>query len=473
MADFIHAPSARNIVWTKGATESLNLLAQGLMRSTLLKGSEILLLISEHHANLLPWRALAEQHQCRIVHFPVSADGTIDYAGLLDAITDNTALVACAHVSNALGTIHPVTAIAAKAKHHEALLVVDGSQAVAHMPVDVQALGCDAYVFSGHKMCGPTGIGVLYGTTALLEALPVYQLGGEMVSHVSEQDVRFQAAPLKFEAGTPPIHAALGLAAAANFMQAHQVSWYHHEQQLLTRIQGHLNALAQCRVFAADAQRVPLVSFVHDKIHSYDLLQLLAPHQVSMRVGQHCAMPLQQALGIDSSARISLAAYNTTDEVDRFFALLDAVTQPVQMPVPQAPTQSEGPSASSPALPLAKTLANQQGHSQINRALMLNAKACPQLADALCTPDNLVNGCEAAVYLAKVDGQWHAHTPSKIIRGLLAVLLEKANSPLLLAENSESFDYLAYLAEIGVLSVLSESRISGLQHINAFLNNAS
>ena len=467
LADFINAPHPNQIVWTKGATEGLNLLAHGLASANLLDGEEIILLISEHHANLLPWRRMAEQCGLSIVYHGINEQGDVDYDALLQLISDKTALVACAHVSNVLGTIHPVTKIAARAKAHGALCIIDGTQAVAHLEVDVQAIGCDAYVFSSHKMFGPTGVGVLYGTTTLLDALGVYHLGGEMVQQVTRDSVSYQSAPLKFEAGTPALHGVLGLACATQYLQKHALAWSQHEQLLQ---QALITALTDRPEFTLYGRKtiqlgrsIPLVSFNHAHINGYDLLQQLQSFQISMRVGQHCAMPLQHALGIESSIRISLAGYNTVTDIDRFFALMDRFTAPAQINVSLARQENQ---SSSSQRKVESLLSQAHGFAAINRALMLASKHCPILDKVEHTDQYLVHGCEAAVYLKKEGQLWFGYSQSKIIRGLLAVLLLRANE---LNETAKHYDFAAYLDELGITQVLSQSRVSGVGQIIARL----
>jgi cysteine desulfurase / selenocysteine lyase len=481
LANFINSPHPNQIVWTKGATESVNLLAYGLASANLLDGDEVILLVSEHHANLLPWRRLAEQCGLNIVYHGISEQGDVDYDALLGLISDNTALIACAHVSNVLGTIHPVKAIAAKAKAHGALCIIDGTQAVAHLDVDVQAIGCDAYVFSSHKMFGPTGVGVLYGTTSLLTALGVYHLGGEMVQHVSLDEVTYQSAPLKFEAGTPALHGVLGLACAVNYLQQHRFAWFQHEKTLQQALLNACDARPELTVYGRQAMllghAIPLVSFNHESINGYDLLQQLQPEQVSLRVGQHCAMPLQHALGIDSSIRVSLAGYNTIAEIERFFALMDDLTASKQITVPldrslnQALTGTHTAQSkvkqNAASNPVEKLLNDARGFTAINRALMLASKHCPMLDASEHSDQYLVSGCEVSVYL-KHDGQiWRGYSQSKIIRGLLAVLLLRANE---LLDTTQDYDFNAYLDGLGVTQVLSQSRVSGLGQIIARLS---
>ena len=467
LAQFINAPHAKQIVWTKGATESLNLLAYGLASSNILDGDEIILLVSEHHANLLPWRRLAEQCGLSIVYHGISEQGDVDYDALFARISDKTALIACAHVSNALGTIHPVRAIAAQAKAHGALCIIDGTQAVAHLAVDVQSIGCDAYVFSSHKMFGPTGVGVLYATAFLLDALSVYHLGGEMVQHVSCNSVSYQPAPLKFEAGTPALHGVLGLACAARYLQKHAFAWYEHENTLHHALMSAFADRPELTMYGQNASQsgfsIPLFSFNHARINGYDLMQQLQTQQVSLRVGQHCAMPLQHALGIDSSVRVSLAGYNSVAEIERFFALMDRVATPAQIDVPLALPDTQSPQLHTPVESL---LADARGFTAVNRALMLASKHCPLLDQVEHTEHHLVHGCEAAVYLKKEGLMWRGYSHSKIIRGLLAVLLLRANE---LGDTAQDFDFTAYLDALGVTPVLSQSRVSGVGQIIARL----
>ncbi len=320
---FLHAASADEIVWTRGTTEAINLLAYS-WGSRLQAGDEILLSTLEHHANIVPWQLLAARSGMVLRVIPLAADGNLDVDAAIALMGPRTRLLAVTQVSNALGVITPLTALLAAAQARGITTLVDGAQAVAHQPVDVQALGCDFYVFSGHKIYGPTGIGVLYGRRALLEQMPPWQGGGEMIRQVSFSGSSWNQVPLRFEAGTPPIAEAIGLAAALRFVGQLPVGWQAHEAALLQQLQAGLQALPFVQLLAADAPRAGVCSLRFTDIHPQDAGELLDQMGIASRVGHHCAMPLMQALGIDGTLRLSLAVYNTEQEVR---AVLDALAR--------------------------------------------------------------------------------------------------------------------------------------------------
>lgn len=319
---FLNAASSDEIVWTRGTTEAINLVAASWGGSQLRAGDEILLSTLEHHANIVPWQLLAARTGAVIRVIPLTAAGTLDIAAGLALIGPRTRLLAITQVSNALGLITPLAPLLAAAKAAGALTLVDGAQAVGHLPVDVQALGCDFYAFSGHKVYGPTGIGVLYGRRDMLETLPPWQGGGEMIRHVSFAGSSWNRIPLRFEAGTPPIAEAIGLAAALEFVATLPAGWREHEANLRDRLLAGLAHLPFIEVVAPGAERVGVVSLRLGDIHPQDAGELLDQMGIASRVGHHCAMPLMQALGVEGTLRLSLAVYNTEPEVDAVLAAL-------------------------------------------------------------------------------------------------------------------------------------------------------
>jgi SufS family cysteine desulfurase len=323
LARFINAPHQREIIWTRGATEAINLVAQSWGASELEVGDEIVLSTLEHHANIVPWQLVAERTGAIIKVIPLDERGDLDMVAYRALLTPRTRLVSVAHVSNALGTVNPVQQIVAAAKTVGALTLIDGAQAVAHLPVDVQAIGCDFYVFSGHKLYGPTGIGVLWGKAALLERMPPWQAGGEMIDRVSFAGTSFNSLPFKFEAGTPHIAGAIGLASAIDFVTAQdRAALVRHEQALTDHLVTGLRQVPGLRLIGEPKQRAGAVSFLLEEIHPQDAATLLDMQGIALRVGHHCAMPLMESLGISGTMRASLACYNNQDDVD---ALLTAL----------------------------------------------------------------------------------------------------------------------------------------------------
>ncbi len=323
VARFINAPRSHEVIWTRGTTEAINLVAQSWGMSELRAGDEIVLSTLEHHANIVPWQLVAQRTGAVIRVIPLDERGDLDIAAYLALLGPRTRLVSVAHVSNALGTVNPVKEMVAAAKAVGALSLIDGAQAVAHLEVDVQAIGCDFYAFSGHKLYGPTGIGVLWGRTELLERMPPWQAGGEMIDRVSFSGTTFNILPFKFEAGTPHIAGAIGLAAAIGFvMEQDKDSLASHEAALTDYLVAGLQQVPGLRLVGEPGQRAGAVSFLLDDIHPQDAATLLDMQGIALRVGHHCAMPLMESLGVGGTMRASLACYNNRDDVDALLAAL-------------------------------------------------------------------------------------------------------------------------------------------------------
>lgn len=323
VARFINAPLSHEVIWTRGTTEAINLVAQSWGMSELRAGDEIVLSTLEHHANIVPWQLVAQRTGAVIRVIPLDERGDLDIAAYLALLGPRTRLVSVAHVSNALGTVNPVKEMVAAAKAVGALSLIDGAQAVAHLVVDVQAIGCDFYAFSGHKLYGPTGIGVLWGRTELLERMPPWQAGGEMIDRVSFSGTTFNILPFKFEAGTPHIAGAIGLAAAIGFvMEQDKDSLASHEAALTDYLVAGLQQVPGLRLVGEPGQRAGAVSFLLGDIHPQDAATLLDMQGIALRVGHHCAMPLMESLGVGGTMRASLACYNNRDDVDALLAAL-------------------------------------------------------------------------------------------------------------------------------------------------------
>lgn len=323
VARFINAPRSHEVIWTRGTTEAINLVAQSWGMSELRAGDEIVLSTLEHHANIVPWQLVAQRTGAVIRVIPLDERGDLDLAAYHAMLGPRTRLVSVAHVSNALGTVNPVKEMVAAAKAVGALTLIDGAQAVAHLVVDVQAIGCDFYAFSGHKLYGPTGIGVLWGRTELLERMPPWQAGGEMIDRVSFAGTTFNSLPFKFEAGTPHIAGAIGLAAAIDFvMEQDREALASHEAALTNYLVSGLQQVPGLRLVGEPRQRAGAVSFLLEDIHPQDAATLLDMQGIALRVGHHCAMPLMESLGIGGTLRTSLACYNNRDDVDALLAAL-------------------------------------------------------------------------------------------------------------------------------------------------------
>jgi cysteine desulfurase/selenocysteine lyase len=318
VARFLNAESAEQIVWTKGGTEAINLVAAGLGQS-LKAGDEIVVTQMEHHANIVPWSMLRDRLGVVLKWAPVLDDGSLDMAGLAALIGPKTRLVAVTQMSNVLGTINDVRAVADLAHAVGALVLVDGCQGAVHCSPDVQALDCDFYVFTGHKLYGPTGIGGLYGKREALEALPPYQGGGEMIGSVTQERVTYAAVPHRFEAGTPPILEAIGLGVALDwFMGFDREAVAAHEKALYDHVVARLDGLDWLRIIGTAPDKGAILTFVVEGAHAHDVAQILDRYGVAVRAGTHCAEPLAARFGVTSSARASFALYNTVEDADAF-----------------------------------------------------------------------------------------------------------------------------------------------------------
>jgi cysteine desulfurase/selenocysteine lyase len=321
---FIRARDSKEIIFTRGTTESINLVAQSLLRPTLKPGDEILISALEHHANIVPWQLVCEQTGAKLTVIPIDERGVVDFAAFERLIGPQTKLLALAHVSNALGTIVPVADFIAVAKRHGVPVLLDGAQAIPHAAVDVQALGCDFYCFSGHKMLGPTGIGVLYGRRELLERMPPWQGGGDMILSVTFEKTTFNQLPWKFEAGTPHISGAIGLAAAIRYLEGigmDRIAAY--EQELLVHATERLSTIPGLRIIGTAPEKASVISFVLDGVHPHDIGTIVDTEGVAIRTGHHCAMPVMDFFGVPATARASFSFYNTFEEIDRLVAALE------------------------------------------------------------------------------------------------------------------------------------------------------
>jgi cysteine desulfurase/selenocysteine lyase len=320
---FLNAPDSREIVFVRGTTEAINLVAATFGRANVGEGDEVLITHLEHHSNIVPWQMLCEENGATLRVAPIDEDGALIVDEFVKLLGPRTKLAAVAHVSNALGTILPVRELADLCHEHGVPLLVDGAQAVPHQRVDIQSLGCDFYAFSSHKVFGPTGVGVLWGRSELLEAMPPYQGGGDMILTVSFEKTVFADLPHKFEAGTPDIGGVVGFGAALDYVSSlglEAVAAYEHE--LLEYATGALEAIPGLRLIGTAPQKASVLSFVLDCAHPHDIGTILDREGVAVRTGHHCAQPVMERFGVPATARASLALYNTRNDVD---ALVDAL----------------------------------------------------------------------------------------------------------------------------------------------------
>ena len=327
VARFINVES-REVIFTRNATESINLVAQSWGRANLRPGDEILLTVMEHHANLVPWQLIAGEKEARLRFIPLTEDGQLDLSTLDDLLTERTRLVAFTQASNVLGTLTPVRRVADAAHAAGALVLVDGAQGAPHLPTDVQAMGCDFYAFSSHKMCGPTGIGVLWGRRELLESMPPFMGGGEMICRVELERSDWAALPNKFEAGTPAIAAAIGLGAAVEYLSALGMKAVRaHEKELTAYALERLSEVPGLTVYGpTDVEmRGGVTAFTLEDAHPHDIATILDSEAVAVRAGHHCAMPLHTQLGLSATTRASFYVYNVPEEIDRLVEALHKV----------------------------------------------------------------------------------------------------------------------------------------------------
>lgn len=323
VAAFINAPSSEEIIFTRNSTEGINLIAQSWGRNSLQAGDEVIISGMEHHANIVPWQLLEQQIGIKIKVVPVLDDGTLDFGAFVALLSEKTRLIAVCHASNALGTINPVQkmAKAAKSFNKDIVVVIDGSQSVVHGKVDVQELGCDFFVFTGHKVYGPNGVGVLWGKSDILAGMPPYQGGGDMINTVSfEKDgTTFKQAPARFEAGTPAIVEVIALGAALDYMSAIGMDAIAaHEKALLDIMMRELNAIEGLTFYGTAQEKVGVVSFTADWAHASDIAMILDQCGVAVRTGHHCCMPLMQRFGIDATVRASLGLYSNEADIKQF-----------------------------------------------------------------------------------------------------------------------------------------------------------
>ncbi|MFT6864865.1 MAG: cysteine desulfurase/selenocysteine lyase [Akkermansiaceae bacterium] len=324
VARFINARSADEIVFTRGTTEGINLVAAAWGNRHLKPGDQILLTEMEHHSNIVPWQLLAERTGAQLVYVPVTGDeGLLDLDRLDQLLTSKVKLFAMVHVSNTLGTVNPVAEWCARARQLGVTTLVDAAQSVGHLPLDVQQIDCDFLVFSGHKLCGPTGIGALYGRSELLNAMPPYQGGGDMILSVDFHQTSYKQAPHKFEAGTPDISGPIAMHAAMDYLEGIGLERiWQHDQELARYAYERLSELQGVRLFGPETGRAGVVSFLLDGVHAHDLVTVADQSGVALRGGHHCTQPLMRKLGVESTARASFYFYNTKAEVDRLLEVM-------------------------------------------------------------------------------------------------------------------------------------------------------
>jgi len=489
----INAAHVEEIIFTKGTTESINLIAQAYARPLLQPGNNIVLTQSEHHANIVPWQIVAEQTGAVIRVLPLDAEGRIATDSLEEYITAQTKVVCCGHISNVLGRINPIEKIIAQAKSVGAKTLIDGAQAIAHLSIDVQELDCDFYVFSAHKMYGPTGVGILYGRKSLLSAMPPYQAGGEMINRVSfKQPTTYNQLPYKFEAGTPNIAGVLALNSAIEFMYNYSMALLtNYEISLINYAMEKLSTIKEVRYLVEGKPDIPVISFRLSEEHSHDVAAVLDSYGIAVRSGHHCAQPLMEYLSINGCLHLSLAPYNTFDEIDFFVDKLSAylkneksdsavLTTVVSIDEQKPKINDVAPrkdnllvTQSEQTLPSSEDIlalfSQAKGWDGKHRLIMQLSKklAARHLCDR--NDNSLISGCESLAWLTiesrtiaheKYCYAFYADSDAKVIRGLLVIIIAVYNNKTV--QDIEAFDIKSYFEQLGLLQHLSPSRGNGV-----------
>jgi cysteine desulfurase/selenocysteine lyase len=476
---FLNAPSAREVIFTRGTTEAINLVAQSFGRANVAAGDEIIVSHMEHHSNIVPWQMLCEEKGALLRVVPINDRGELMLDEYEKLLSQRTKLVALVHVSNSLGTVNPVRQVIEQARRRGVPVLLDGAQAVSHMKVDVQALGCDFYAFSGHKLYGPTGIGVLYGREELLQAMPPWQGGGDMIASVTFAKTTYAELPNKFEAGTPNIAGAVGLGAAIDYVESLGVAnLAAHEQHLLRHATEKMRQLPGVRIIGTAAEKVSVISFVAEDppLSALDVGTQLDLEGIAVRTGHHCCQPVMDRFGVPGTARASFAMYNTTEEVDRFVAALKAILQSaaarsrpavaaagpdLAYPKPYAPS----PEAA--ADKVAGVFEVMDDWAERYQYIIDLGKKLPPLPDVFRTEANRVRGCQSTVFLhaRKRPGtddvlEFLADSDADLVRGLIGLLQRVYSGQT--AEQVLAFDVEGFFARLGLDQHLTLGRRNGL-----------
>ncbi len=471
---FINAKTSKEIIWTKGSTESINLVAQSWGRSNLQPNDEIVLSYSEHHANIVPWQIVAEQTGAKIKVLPLTSTGQIDVDQLEDVINQRTKIVCFAHISNVIGKINPIEDVIRVAKKYNALTLIDGAQAIAHVNVDVNKLDCDFYVFSAHKMYGPTGVGVLYAKQVLLESMPPYQAGGEMIKTVSFEKTTFNELPHKFEAGTPNIAGVVAMGAAIKFIEKYDhLALLAYENKLKDYCFEQLSTVQGLSFIVNNVPDIPVFSFTLAGQHNYDVASALDSVGIAVRAGHHCAMPLMQYLQTDGCIRLSLSAYNNVEEIDFTVQAIKKLTAGISKTSNSLSEISHienavsipHTSADFDVESVITLFSKAQSWDSKHREIMMLGKKQLRLPNEVKTDQSLISGCESQAWLLCEKKHndtfiFKGDSDAKVIRGLLAIVLAAVNNKT--ASQIVAFDMDNYFTELGLLQHLSPSRGNGL-----------
>lgn len=469
VAKLLNAPHPEEVIWTRGATEAVNLIAQSYGRWQIRADDVLLVSQMEHHANLVPWQQLAQATGARVIPVPLTAGLTLDLTTLQTLLTRHKPrLLAITHASNALGVINPIAQICQLAKATQTLVVVDGAQAIAHETVDVQALGCDFYLFSAHKCYGPTGLGVLWGRKDLLQAMPPWQGGGEMIDKVSFSGTTYNRLPYKFEAGTPPVAQVIAFGSTLTYLDSlDRAQARQHEQQLYQYATSKLADLPGIKLLLPKADNVGILSLLAESAHPQDLAALLDEAGIAVRAGHHCAMPLMEHLNCTGTLRLSLAFYNTQEEIDYFCKNLNTALRQLQADQPSPVPPAEPRFIHPPAYNLLQErLLNAPGWQARVAVLAELGNSNPPLPEQLCQDENRISGCESAIWLhAQIDKDNHwqfaLYSDARLMNGVLYLLLSLIQKRT--AQEITRLDFATLLENCRLERFLTPSRSSGLQ----------
>jgi len=472
---FIKAKYLEEIIWTSGTTAGINLIAQSWGLQNLQAGDEILLSYAEHHANIVPWQLVAEKTGAVINVLPLSSRGVIDEEQLESYFSDKTKVVSFSHISNVIGKINPIEKIISLAKKYQAVTIVDGAQACAHLSLNMQTLGCDFYLFSAHKMYGPTGVGVLYGRRELLNTMPPYQGGGEMIKKVSFSGTTFNDLPFKFEAGTPNYAGVIAFSASIKFINLFTLTALAKYEQLLTKYcYEQLESIKSLKFVVEERPDIGVISFTIEGSHNHDIASGLDAKGIAIRSGHHCAMPLMNHLQLTGCIRVSLAAYNTFEEIDYVIEQLNSlITKPDITSIEVSNRLVENQSVSvvndkDNELAMIERFRGLKGWDSRHREIMLLGKILVRMDKSLRSDSSLIHGCESHAWLnATINNQdkynFSCDSDAKVIRGLMVIIL--AGFQQRTAKEILAFDYQAYFVKLGLLQHLSPSRSNGVQAI--------
>jgi SufS family cysteine desulfurase len=470
---YINAKHSKEIIWTSGTTASINLIAQSWGQQNLQADDEILLSYAEHHANIVPWQMIAEKTGAIIKVLPLNSFGVIDDISLENHFNEKTKIVCFSHISNVIGKINPVEKIIALTKKYQAISVVDGAQACAHLPLNMQTLDCDFYAFSAHKMFGPTGVGVLYGRLELLNAMPPYQGGGEMIKKVSFSGTSFNELPFKFEAGTPNFAAVIAFAKCIEFINLYKLAELSQYEKLLTKYcYEKLNSIESISFVVEGQPDIGVFSFTVNGSHNHDIASGLDANGIAVRSGHHCAMPLMEHLKLSGCVRVSLAAYNTFEEIDFFIKQLkllinnnneDNKTKSLEPePIITSVVKSNN------ELAMINQFSQLKSWDSRHREIMLLGKSLARMDKSKRDEFSLIQGCESLAWLIaskNVQGEFSfsCDSDAKVIRGLMVIVLAALQGKT--AEQILAFDNKSYFNKLGLLQHLSPSRSNGVKAI--------